>query len=34
MRERLESAGGELLVSSQPGRGFDVAANLPARDFA
>ena len=29
MRERVESAGGELRIVTQPGRGFDVTALLP-----
>lgn len=31
MRARLERAGGELRIATQPGRGFDVVAILPAR---
>jgi len=31
MRARLERAGGELRIATQPGRGFDVVAVLPAR---
>ena len=31
MRARLESAGGELRIATQPGRGFDVVAVLPLR---
>lgn len=31
MRERVERAGGNLRVSSSPGRGFDVTAVVPAR---
>lgn len=31
MRDRLESAGGQLLVDAQPGHGFQVVALLPAR---
>ena len=34
MRERLERAGGELRIATQPGRGFDVTAMLPARGGA
>lgn len=29
MRERVEGAGGELRIATQPGRGFDVTALLP-----
>jgi signal transduction histidine kinase len=29
MRERVERAGGELRIATQPGRGFDVTAMLP-----
>jgi signal transduction histidine kinase len=31
MRERLERAGGELRIATQPGGGFDVTAMLPMR---
>jgi len=31
MRERITQAGGELHVATQPGRGFEVTALLPAR---
>jgi signal transduction histidine kinase len=31
MRERVERAGGELRIATQPGRGFDVSAMLPIR---
>ena len=31
MRERVERAGGELRIATQPGRGFDVTADLPMR---
>jgi signal transduction histidine kinase len=31
MRERLERAGGELRIATQPGRGFGISARLPAR---
>jgi signal transduction histidine kinase len=34
MRERVERAGGELRIATQPGRGFDVTAMLPARGGA
>jgi signal transduction histidine kinase len=34
MRERVERAGGELRISSQPGRGFGVTALLPLRNGA
>lgn len=34
MRERLERAGGELRIATQPGGGFDVTAMLPARTGA
>jgi signal transduction histidine kinase len=34
MRERLERAGGELRVATEPGRGFDVSALLPIRQGA
>jgi signal transduction histidine kinase len=34
MRERLERAGGELRVATEPGRGFDVRALLPIRGGA
>jgi signal transduction histidine kinase len=30
MRSRLERAGGELRIDTQPGRGFDVVAVLPS----
>jgi signal transduction histidine kinase len=30
MRERLEQIGGKLNVSSQPGKGFELSAYLPA----
>ncbi len=31
MRERVESAGGSLVVNSTPGRGFEVIATIPIR---
>lgn len=31
MRERVESAGGTLAITSAPGRGFDVIATIPVR---
>ena len=31
MRERVERAGGKLRIATQPGRGFDVTADLPLR---
>jgi signal transduction histidine kinase len=34
MRERVERAGGELHIATQPGRGFDVTAMLPVRSGA
>jgi signal transduction histidine kinase len=34
MRERVERAGGELRIATQPGRGFDVTAMLPLRSGA
>jgi signal transduction histidine kinase len=34
MRERVERAGGELRIATQPGRGFDVTAMLPIRSGA
>jgi signal transduction histidine kinase len=34
MRERVERAGGELRIATQPGRGFDVTAMLPIRGGA
>ncbi len=34
MRERLERAGGELRIATQPGGGFDVTALLPLRSGA
>jgi signal transduction histidine kinase len=34
MRERVERAGGELRIVTQPGRGFDVTALLPIRGGA
>jgi signal transduction histidine kinase len=34
MRERVERAGGELRIATQPGRGFDVTAMLPVRSGA
>lgn len=34
MRERVERAGGELRIATQPGRGFDVTALLPIRSGA
>jgi signal transduction histidine kinase len=30
MRERLEERGGRLAVHTEPGRGFEVVAALPA----
>jgi signal transduction histidine kinase len=34
MRERLEKAGGQVHIATQPGRGFDVTALLPVRSGA
>ena len=34
MRERVERAGGELRIATQPGRGFDLTALLPMRGGA
>jgi signal transduction histidine kinase len=34
MRERVERAGGELRIATQPGRGFGVTAMLPVRSGA
>jgi signal transduction histidine kinase len=34
MRERVERAGGQLRIATQPGRGFEVTAMLPVRSGA
>jgi signal transduction histidine kinase len=34
MRERVEKAGGQLRIATQPGRGFEVTAMLPMRSGA
>jgi signal transduction histidine kinase len=34
MRQRVERAGGQLLIATQPGRGFAVTAMLPGRGGA
>jgi len=33
MRERLEMVGGKFTVTSAPGRGTTVVAQVPLRDF-